>query len=230
MPHRKFSNLHSDLRPFVRLLQGQPLLDAPFAWADTLRADCVDEVNVAHARRFNLYRRALGSRRWVRAFALVLPGHRLAQFKAFATDPVTGRNLPDSEYWHVLGFLLQATSRHAVEEDLLRQLLLDTPRSREEQHRLMSDAELIHLRRLPETISVFRGCGPRNKRGWSWTLSRATADFFARTNGHGRAIVLVGTVRKSNVLAYFQRSKESEIFICPEHVTIMSEERPTEPQ
>jgi len=46
---------------------------------------------------------------------------------------------------------------------------------------LMSERERAALADLPDQITIYRGCGPRNKRSASWTLSRAIAARFPFT-------------------------------------------------
>ena len=87
----------------------------------------------------------------------------------------------------------------------------------------MNEDERAALRALPDRIRVFRGFQKfrkRGLRGLSWTTDRAKAEYFAqRFSVLGqRGFVASGTVRKSNVLAYFSGRMESEVVVLPDNV------------
>lgn len=78
---------------------------------------------------------------------------------------------------------------------------------------MMDDNECLAFSALPETLTVYRGCGPRNRKGASWTLERDVAvkfPFFSRYEVES-PLLISATVEKSNVLAFKQGRNESEI-------------------
>ncbi|SEO30589.1 hypothetical protein SAMN04490248_103256 [Salinihabitans flavidus] len=75
---------------------------------------------------------------------------------------------------------------------------------------------------LSDTLTVYRGfqwsedgdgC---EECGWSWSLSKETAEWFARRWPGGIPAVATVTVPKSAVLAYFNDRKEQEIVLMPD--------------
>jgi hypothetical protein len=102
---------------------------------------------------------------------------------------------------------------------------------------LMSPDELNALKKLPPTIRIWRGYGCKGgERGFSWTLDKKVAEFFADYSCGGRRRMLTnsvgetpyiaeGTCQKSKVLALFTERQESEIFVDPKHVKILQTRR-----
>lgn len=91
---------------------------------------------------------------------------------------------------------------------------------------LMEKQELTFLRSLPDTFTVYRGCPVNKVNGLSWTLDRDKALWFAnRFNFASRmppfdreCCVVTGTVKKTDVFAYFNSRHESEIVVAPSNV------------
>lgn len=96
-------------------------------------------------------------------------------------------------------------------------------------HRVMQAYERKRLATLPDELSLWRGVShPDSVQGMSWTLDQAKAEWFARrfAGSDGRKPLLVsGTVKKTNVLAYFSARREREIVVLPENVTGISVEQ-----
>ncbi len=83
----------------------------------------------------------------------------------------------------------------------------------------LDDEEVEELQAMPDRFTVWRGALDINRKGWSWTVDRDKAVFFAnRAYGARERYVIKGTVEKANVLAYLTGRSESEIVIAPEHV------------
>jgi hypothetical protein len=87
---------------------------------------------------------------------------------------------------------------------------------------LMSHEERAALDALPEKVTIFRGCGPINRLGLSWSLSRAVASRFPFLTRYrqGTPLLLIADVPKSRLVAFKSDRDESEIIaiVCPEHV------------
>lgn len=94
----------------------------------------------------------------------------------------------------------------------------------EARRHLMDEEELAEFDALPERITVYRGCiADLNEDGLSWTLERKTASWFARRFAglrEGEPRVLVGTVDKADVIAYFTSRNEAEIVVANGEVNI----------
>lgn len=80
---------------------------------------------------------------------------------------------------------------------------------------LMTDKEKAVLRSLPEWITIYRGCGPTNRGGLSWSLSRdVAAEFpFMRRYCTEQPLLLTATVSKHRVAALKLDRGEQEVIV-----------------
>lgn len=88
---------------------------------------------------------------------------------------------------------------------------------------LMDGGEYARWRRLPETVTVWRGAQREiNEDGWSYSLDREQAEWFAkRFEWHeSTPVVIEATVPRTNIVAYFRGRGEEEIVAYPHAVTI----------
>lgn len=77
---------------------------------------------------------------------------------------------------------------------------------------------------LPDELTVYRGFQREEggeEYGWSWSLNRETAEWFARRWPNGEPMIATMTVNKSDVLAYFNDRNEAEIVLHPEELNEM---------
>lgn len=136
--------------------------------------------------------------------------------------------MSDRDYWHAVGYVWSDAECLWQLEDEMR-TLLGAPRAGREA--LMRLAEAEALAAMPEEFAVFRGAQRSlNERGWSWTLSRDRAVWFARrgaarpwegrrrSNAATEPVLLAGSARRRDVVAYFDGRNEQEIVIAPESV------------
>jgi hypothetical protein len=80
---------------------------------------------------------------------------------------------------------------------------------------LMTGEELAAFAMLPEQITIYRGCGPENKSGLSWTLNRETAakfPFMARYRT-AQPILLKATINKHRAAALKLERGEEEVIV-----------------
>jgi len=69
---------------------------------------------------------------------------------------------------------------------------------------------------LPETVMVYRGCNSMSAAyGYSWTLDRSVAEFFAHrvSLASGEPLVAIAAVPRWFILAYFNEREEQEIVV-----------------
>jgi hypothetical protein len=78
---------------------------------------------------------------------------------------------------------------------------------------MMTSAECARYDELPEVITVYRGCGPVELRGASWSLDRDVAARFPFLNRYRTSMptLVTATVRKHQVLAVKLDRDEAEI-------------------
>jgi hypothetical protein len=74
------------------------------------------------------------------------------------------------------------------------------------------------LSELPEELTVYRGCTKAGEDGYSWTLDKEKAEWFAKRFARSGAQLLETKIPKDSVVAYLGGRGESEIVILPEDV------------
>lgn len=92
---------------------------------------------------------------------------------------------------------------------------------------LMDSEEITTFEALPEIITIYRGCGPLNKTGFSWTLNRdLAAQFpFNRRYETDQPTLLTATISKHRAAALKLDRNEQEIIMIGLQPTDWSEER-----
>jgi hypothetical protein len=91
------------------------------------------------------------------------------------------------------------------------------------QRMMMDESERAALAALTDPVPVFRGFSlDSSERGFSWTVDRQRADWFAHRFAclGGEARVVCGTIAKAKVVAYLLARGESEVLALPEDVTV----------
>jgi len=142
----------------------------------------------------------------------------------FQTFRKIRNRLSDAEYWEVLGNLYTDSETIHCNLRFLRPALTSTRPCRE---RIMNPQERRFLAKQGERLTIYRGCRSGRKIGWSWTLDRRKAEWFARRFEEyveGSPIVLIGEVDKNDVIAYFADRKEKEIVVDPKKVKVVGRE------
>ncbi|MBV5341525.1 MAG: hypothetical protein J0665_18545 [Deltaproteobacteria bacterium] len=78
---------------------------------------------------------------------------------------------------------------------------------------MMSADELTAYEALPDTVTIYRGCGKKNKNGASWSLDKNIAAKFPFLNRYQvpDPILVTATVDKRQILAVKLDRNESEI-------------------
>jgi hypothetical protein len=76
---------------------------------------------------------------------------------------------------------------------------------------MMTSEEKMELEKLPEEITVYRGCRQTNLNGLSWSLSRDIALRHAVYRGFGKPHLLTGKVKRKDAVLKLEQ-EELEIF------------------
>jgi hypothetical protein len=78
---------------------------------------------------------------------------------------------------------------------------------------MMKPEEQAAFDALPDILTVYRGCGPRNMLGASWTTNKMVAEKFPFLARYwvDEPLLVTGKVKKKNVLAYKLGRNENEI-------------------
>jgi hypothetical protein len=96
---------------------------------------------------------------------------------------------------------------------------------------LMTSEERAALEQLPDEITIFRGCGPENKHGLSWSLSRDVAIRFPFSPRYwtDQPLLLSATVNKARVAALKLGRNEHEVIVVDLPEACWREESISEP-
>ena len=125
------------------------------------------------------------------------------------------------DYWKYLRIAYE-NSDNLFATFPLSHLLFQYPEG--EPKTMMEKEELCQFQKLPEKFEVYRGMSRKEKNigefGFSWTLDRKTAEFFAfkynrNFNSRGNGVVVDKFVTKSECLGLLNDRKEQEIILKP---------------
>jgi hypothetical protein len=152
------------------------------------------------------------------------------QYKSVGTNTAanfeaTCNALSDNEYWTILGHIwVHAPKKNTEfkhEHSQRYRRLFASPRPGRE--KLMTPSERSFLLSRSDTLNVYRGCQQNiNERGLSWTFHLPVAINFAYEYYKGGKIYLTGECAASDVIAYFNFSKEFEVIVPGEKVNVTS--------
>jgi hypothetical protein len=99
---------------------------------------------------------------------------------------------------------------------------------------MMSPEEKAAFKALPELITIYRGCGPRNKNGFSWSLNRKIAATFPFIQRYwtDQPTLLTATISKHRAASLKLDRGEEEIIVFdyPDEPSVQRTEEPTNPQ
>lgn len=130
------------------------------------------------------------------------------------------KQMSDEQYWDLLSEIW-IDSENIRENPTVWQGLLRSKRPGREH--LMSKADRALLAQFPDSIPVFQGHTDERDDGWSWTIDRSKAEWFARRFAdfeHADPVVSFGVARKRDVIAFLTNRGESEILIPRSKVAI----------
>jgi hypothetical protein len=135
--------------------------------------------------------------------------------------------MSDEVYWKTIAYSYTSSglghSKNSIISDFINN-------KRPNKHFLMDEDERKFLAELPDKITIYRGCSKKeinsNKIRYSWTLDKKVAEFFAYeyanvglTQSSDKVKsdfdIIEKTINKSEVIAYFNSRKESEILYYP---------------
>ena len=116
--------------------------------------------------------------------------------------------IDDSDYWTILRALWLEDGKCNL---IWRCLLFFSNRKRE--HKIMKSSDRQALRKLPKKITVYRGCKDiTDEKKWNWSTDKSFVEKYISTMGEGWYIA-EKVIDKTDVFAYFNSRKESEIIL-----------------
>ena len=135
--------------------------------------------------------------------------------------------MDDAAYWGTLSDLWIASENIWEQGDEWRSFLTSRRTGREG---MMTAADRRGLLAMESVLTVYRGATRRNLMGFSWSIDREQAAYFANRFGRledpdRRGYLLTGRVARGNVLAYLTTRGENEIVALPEAVSGITKAR-----
>ena len=121
--------------------------------------------------------------------------------------------LSDEYYWSILGDVWVDSENIWQYRDIWYHLLTS---ERHGKAAFMSVTDIVLLEKLDEELTIYRGCVDANENGFSYTLSKDKAKWFAERLGK-QGKVLVKNVKKSDCFAYVSQRWEAEIIYLKEY-------------
>jgi hypothetical protein len=139
--------------------------------------------------------------------------------------------MTDAEYWEILSDLYSSAEFFTPDFEVWENLLFST-RPISGAVKMMRPVDRRALANLPPRFTVYRGQqSAEHGPGFSWTIDRARAHWFAHTRGaermallaagtwsKGAGVVLRGVVSKTDVLCYLSGRGEDEIIVHPSRI------------
>lgn len=214
--------LHDDLKPWI--VQGGPfgpMLKHPLVQEFLLDLSRCARVNLAYTMKREAVADAERKGQWHRWVFL-----RERPYRPMVLYDLMGR-LRGEEYWELVGEVWVDSENQWEYADEWYEMLTADPEGRE----FMSDEDVRCVFTLtpekgglaPET-AIYRGFAHDDAlNGFSWTLDRARAKWFARRSAWrdgDTPRVATATVRREHVIAYITSRDEQELVLLPEHAEI----------
>jgi len=119
--------------------------------------------------------------------------------------------MSDQAYWKLLGEAWIDSENIRQSPQVWQELMRS---KRPEREAIMDEGELAELAAMSDVIPVYQGHTARKHDGWSWTINRVKAEWFAHRFSMFESsppVLTEGIVYKRNVIAYFTSRGESEI-------------------
>ena len=163
----------------------------------------LDDMIVARKRDAKKMMQARKQKDWD-SFFMLIEGHH---YQDAFTDVY--EEMSPQDYWK---YLRNVITGQCLYNDELKNLLINKSKDLSLRHLMMQQAERRKLDELPNIFSIYRGAEANSPgQGWSWTLSKRVASYFAKR--FKTAVVIEGRCVKEDVIAYFNHRKEQEIVI-----------------
>jgi|GEM_PF-1177857 hypothetical protein len=124
--------------------------------------------------------------------------------------------LSPKEYWQLLADIWIDTESAWQYKPIWEMLLFRKEKKYiRTRHFFMNSQDKKLFKDLPQGFKIYRGCNCLNVNGFSWTLNKERAQWFATRFNHKEAILLEACVKKDRILAYVTGRNEDEIIVHP---------------
>jgi hypothetical protein len=123
------------------------------------------------------------------------------------------RHMTDAAYWELLGDIW-VDSENIRENPKKWDRLLRSERG--DRHAIMDRDEQRQFSELPDEVTIYQGHTVERHDGWSWTLQKSVAEWFATRFADlesSSPVLSTGKIGRENILAYFSRRNEEEVLV-----------------
>lgn len=200
------AELNDDLVAYYSVNNGIPMIKHPLVFSIFHTDNQNYIINQHYEWKKQAVRKARTEREWS---SYVFLHERPFRLNAFLDIEPMVREEPD-QYWELLGEIWVDSENIWQNKEAWRYFLESGPEEGREM--FMSEEDRLTFHSLPEKFKVYRGYIPRrNKSGFSYTMDRDKAEWFANRFGNG--VVLERIVSKEDVFAYKNDRNEQEIII-----------------
>lgn len=200
------AELNPELKPYYIVQNGIPMIKHPLVFS-IFHTDIQNYIiNKQFEWKKKEVKEALRKGKWGSFIFLHERPYRLEAFASIA------HKIKDSKvYWDILGDIWVDSENIWQNKDVWKYFLENGPERNKEYFMSMEDREVF--KSLPDKITVYRGYQPRkNKGGFSYTLSKEKAEWFAKRFGKDGKVI-TREVNKKDVFAYKNSRNEQEIII-----------------
>lgn len=205
------AELHQDLQPFVKKspLGSGKSLHHPLVIQPLLEGPLVDHTNKVYLQKLESLAKAMNTKDYHTYIWLHERPYRIEAFIRIE------KNLKDPEYWKLLGLVyIDSENIHEFKEEWIK--LLSSKRTGYQA--IMRPEDFSIYCTLGPRFKVYRGFRHMSfKKGFSWTLSKEKAQWFASRFG-GTGKVTSKVVPRYHILAYLDGRGEQEILLRPDRV------------
>lgn len=218
--------LHEDLKPWV-VEDGQfgPMLKHPLVQDFMFDSTRCARLNAAYAYKLQAVADARTKEDWRKYIFL-----RERPYRAIVLhDLLLSKMVSGEQYWKLVGDVWSDSENCWQYQEEWHEMLTADQAGRE----FMSSEDVRCVFTLPPEkgglapeTRIYRGfCNEDALDGYSWTLDKARAKWFAnravwRTGGRAIPMVASAMVKREHVIAYITGRDEQEIVLLPEHAQV----------
>lgn len=213
--------LAAELEEYVYTQGSMPVLKHPLVFSVPYFSEMNHIFNRQLQAKKERLEQAERDQDWTMVLLLHERPYRIEAFLAIADRIET-----DREWWEAVRYLWEDTENlHEWGDGVIRTLL-----SRPHPEMLMTQEEQKFVDQLPDELTIYRGYVKQGRQsnlmGWSWTLDKNKAIWFANRfiTSSETPHLATATVRKGQILGYLSGRNESEIVVDPELLDITKNE------
>ncbi|MDA0345365.1 MAG: hypothetical protein O3C54_05325 [Proteobacteria bacterium] len=130
------------------------------------------------------------------------------------------------QYWALFSGIWSNSESIYQNNHIIADVLTKEALAKKEHLHMMDKTERKKFDALPDILTIYRGCWQENRQGFSWTLDKKTALWFANRIETGNSpILLSGKVTKDKVFALLLGRNENEIVTLYEYVYQIKEKK-----